>query len=389
MINKKLKISRLIAKERIEKLSTDEHSILEEWKSEPANAELNYEITDQQSLTQRLEFYDNIDHVIAWQQLDRRINPVKRKLFIRNLSKWAAVLILPIITGYYFYNYYDSNKFQRFIDKNISYDSKAVLLTDKGETIDLEKIEKSEILVADNITAINSQNQLKYNISDPKNVSPIRQERYFTAKTSQNINGEYSFVLSDGSKVWLNSNTEFKHPIEFLGNVRKVYLKGEAQFEVAKDSSRPFIVVTENMEIEVLGTHFNVKTDNLKNLTQTTLVEGSVKVRTSDMESLLKPGQQAQLELGKELIIKDVNTMIYTSWVRGIYMFNNERLVDITTKLHQWYGVNVFFESELTKKIRFTGALNKNEPIDNFIKMLEKTSSVKFSIVESALVISK
>jgi hypothetical protein len=383
-------IVHLIVKEKIDNLTKEEQTTLDNWKSESGNMTTYKEIVNQQNIDNRFELYDKINQQKSWKKLQIRIQPKTRRLFIQEASRWAAILVLPLICAYFIYNYYNNtNEFQRFIDKNINYDAKAVLILEDGNTYDLEKIKTTQLKVSDQVQAMNANNQLVYSVNKKKASNLQEKEISHTVKTSRNINGEYSIILSDGTKVWLNSETEFKYPIQFIGTKRKVYLKGEAQFEVAKDASKPFIVITEDMDIKVLGTFFNVKTYSSNKITQTTLIEGSIKINAADTEAILSPGQQAHFEEGQDLVIRKVNTALYTSWVKGLHAFNNTKLVDITDLLHHWYDVDVFYESELTKQIRFTGAMNKNNPIDELIKLIEKTSTVKFSIVENALIVSE
>jgi hypothetical protein len=390
MIKEKFNIVNLIIKEKIEGLSQKEQILLEKWKSKSDNLITYNKITDQQNIDNRFDLYNKINQQQSWNELQNRIQPKAIKKWIHGIGRWAAILILPLICAYFIYYYYNTNKFQQFIDRNVDYEAKAVLILEDGQTINLEKIKEAELKISNQVQAKNVDNQLTYSVNKEKRLTPQAKEIIHMVKTSGNINGEYNIILSDGTKVWLNSKTELRYPIQFIGTKRKVYLKGEAQFEVSKNADKPFIVITENMNIEVLGTLFNVKTyEATNNITQATLVEGSVKINTENTEVVLSPGQQAHLVEGHDLEVREVNTTLFTSWIKGLYTFNNVELVDITDLLYRWYNVDIFFEREKSKHIRFTGAMNKNNPIDELIALIEKTSSVRFSIVENALIIKE
>ena len=192
--------------------------------------------------------------------------------------------------------------------------------------------------------------------------------------------GEYALVLSDGTKVHLNSMSSLRFPVAFTTGKREVELQGEAYFEVSK-TGQPFIVNANGMQVEVLGTTFNISAYPDEEY-QTTLVNGSVKVSAEKGESLiLKPSQQATIALGSNSIqVRTVDTSFYTSWVKGKINFKDQRLEDIMKTLSRWYDMNVVYENEKLKNIRFGCNLNRYEEITPFVKLLEKTEEVHVKI---------
>lgn len=192
--------------------------------------------------------------------------------------------------------------------------------------------------------------------------------------------GEYALVLSDGTKVHLNSMSSLRFPVAFTADKREVELQGEAYFEVSK-TGQPFIVNVNGMQVEVLGTTFNISAYPNEEY-QTTLVTGSVRVSAEKGESLvLKPSQQATIVSGGNSIqVRTVDTSFYTSWVKGKINFKDQRLEDIMKILSRWYDMNVVYENEGLKNIRFGCNLNRYEEITPFVKLLEQTEEVHVKI---------
>jgi ferric-dicitrate binding protein FerR (iron transport regulator) len=202
---------------------------------------------------------------------------------------------------------------------------------------------------------------------------------------------EYQLVLSDGTRVWLNSETRLKFPVQFSNNRREVFLEGEAYFEVTKNPDAPFIVKTGHMDVEVLGTSFNVSAYKGEASIQTTLVEGKVRVSSEfgqSFEQVLKPNEQAVFnKSNNEFKIIEVNAALYSSWREGIFVFDEENLDDILRKLSRWYDINVFFQSEEVRAYQFSGKLPRFKNCNELLDMIEKTTDVQFTMKENRTVI--
>ncbi|MBS1605773.1 MAG: FecR domain-containing protein, partial [Bacteroidetes bacterium] len=181
-------------------------------------------------------------------------------------------------------------------------------------------------------------------------------------------------VLSDGTKVWLNAATSIKFPAAFTGKERTVELSGEAYFEVAKDADRPFRVRVNrpggNMNIEVLGTSFNIMAYDDEATSSTTLVDGSVKIVTSAGASLLKPGQQLLAGTdGKTRLVPDADVQKAVAWKDGNFVFRGDELGDIMKQLARWYDIDVRYDSPVTD--HYTGKISRQVNISKVLKMLE------------------
>ena len=187
------------------------------------------------------------------------------------------------------------------------------------------------------------------------------------------------FTLSDGSTVILNASSSISYPLNFDKKVRNVKLEGEAYFEVAKDTERPFIVETNNMKINVLGTHFNVKTydDDIKAIT--TLLEGSVKVEFNNLNPeveksvFLHPGQQVIVDKTTlQATIVDVNPDLYASWKDGQCFFENEKFIDIVKILERRFGVTIEITSSKLENQVYSGFFGKKEGVLQILNSFKK-----------------
>lgn len=191
--------------------------------------------------------------------------------------------------------------------------------------------------------------------------------------------GQYQLVLPDGTKVWLNADSSIRFPVAFVGKERKVTITGEAYFEVAKDKKKPFIVSSANMDVEVLGTHFNVSAYAEESIVKTTLLEGSVKINNKKSEVYLVPGQQSQLNNSGQFSIKnniDVDKEI--AWTKGKFQFNSNTIQEIMLQLSRWYDVEVIYQGKVSSET-FSAIIKRSSNISQVLKLME-ASGVKFDI---------
>ncbi len=202
---------------------------------------------------------------------------------------------------------------------------------------------------------------------------------------------EYQFVLSDGTKVWMNAGSKlsFNHP--FSSELREIDVEGEIYLEVTKDIDRPFVVkLPGKNSIQVLGTEFNVKAYPSEYHYQAVLVEGSILWKTnSGSERIMEPGQLLLADLNNIIEVKDVEVFPYIAWRNGRFVFEGERLEVIMTSLARWYGVKVTYEDEVIKDLHFSIDIRRYDNLNDIIKMLELTGKIYFRINGSEIIISK
>ena len=263
--------------------------------------------------------------------------------------------------------------------------NKALLMRDKGEAIVLDDFIKLK------------ENGLEINNTDGHLVYKDNSTKLAKEKISYNSiiipkGGEYNLTLSDGSKIWLNSNSKLRYPTKFSGKERIVELEGEAYFDVSKNKGFPFVVKMNDIQIKVLGTSFNVNAYSEENEIITTLVEGKVQVndRIRDQKEILAPNDQYRINKYNGNFTKtQVDTEIYTAWKNGRFVFQNERLEDIMIRLSRWYDVEVFFMNTESKNIKFSGDLTRYEDFNGVLEMIELTDKVKFSIKNRSVLVEK
>ena len=206
------------------------------------------------------------------------------------------------------------------------------------------------------------------------------------------VGGFYKLVLSDGTKVWLNADSELKYPVRFVGGKREVYLKGEGYFQVSKDSCRQFIVHLQNSEITVLGTAFNVSAYEDEAHVYTTLEEGRVAFysRQNKQRILLKPGMQSDMEVATgKTVVSEVDPSLYSAWIEGRFVFQSLDLESILRQLQRWYDFEVFFQQQEVKNYRFRGVLSRDMDIRQALDIIEETTDLKFDIKGKTILVRK
>lgn len=189
--------------------------------------------------------------------------------------------------------------------------------------------------------------------------------------------GEYELTLSDGTKVWLNSDSQLEFPFAFSSDKRLVRLKGEAYFEVKRDEKKPFKVELEGVEVLVLGTSFNIYAHD--NQVNTTLVAGSVEIHTEAGNYKLIPGEQASFAEGKVKIVK-VDVAEQIGWKEGKFIFRSRRLEEVMVILARWYNLEVIYQNPEVKNLHFTGNIPRHSTISELLKFIERTGLVHFKV---------
>jgi transmembrane sensor len=199
--------------------------------------------------------------------------------------------------------------------------------------------------------------------------------------------GQYEVVLADGTKVWLNSASSMSYPTTFTGNNRQVTLKGEAYFEVAEDKARPFKVSVGDVQVEVLGTHFDVMAYEDESAINTTLLAGAVRVTTKVAASramagpasrVLAAGQEASMDRSSgSLSVNEVDADESIAWKNGFFDFKGVPIETVMRQLARWYDVDVEYEGKTDK--HFRGTISRSEHVSAVFKMLELTGEVHFS----------
>ncbi|MCC7525514.1 MAG: FecR domain-containing protein [Chitinophagaceae bacterium] len=258
---------------------------------------------------------------------------------------------------------------------------KAVLTLSNGEQIILDGADKGTLTQEGNTRIIKlNDGQLSY--SSTKGVA--NKVMYNTISTPRG--GQYQIVLADGSKVWLNAASSLRFPTSFSGEKRKVELTGEGYFEVAADASKPFMVTANELEVQVLGTHFNVNAYGDEDAVKTTLLEGSVRISKGDASNIIKPGEQAQIKNDDKrktpkILVQSVDADAVTAWKNGRFVFKGDNIQSVMRQLARWYDAEVSYSGNITDE-EFVGVINRSRysKISDILDMMEKTEAVSFSV---------
>ena len=383
------RIVRLLQLYLLGDITEEERQELEDWcKETPQNRNLFEQICQEDLFSKERSVYEKIDDTKALRTFEKHV----RKVSTRGFGRWwkyAAVLLLPILVVGLWKLVYEVEQVP-VVTSSVSQIqpgcSRAVLVLDDGRTVFLKEEEEGVISEDKGLMVTGERDCLVYTSSEGKNVDELRFNELEIPR-----GGEYKVRLADGTLVYLNSATRMKYPVKFDEKERKVYLSGEAYFEVAKDPERPFFVEMEGVEVRVYGTSFNVNTHQKGNV-QTVLVKGSigVKVLSSGMESVIRPGQMAEFKQGNTKVdVKEVNVAVYTDWKDGIFRFENQRLEDILTVLSNWYDVDIFYQTVSVKELHFSGYMERYKDVSVILEAITLSTGVTFSIQGKTIIVSK
>ncbi|MDF0715315.1 FecR family protein [Muricauda sp. 334s03] len=306
----------------------------------------------------------------------------KRRLWTKEILKYAAIGILLLGSGYFFKTIFirtGSNVPLGPRENSITLEMEngSTKLISEGATINIKNTEG-------NIIANQNGNQLVYD-----NEADSEELVYNTLRVP--YGKKFNLLLSDGTKARLNSGSSLKYPVKFLqGMKRRVFLTGEVFLEVQKDSAHPFIVNADNLNIQVLGTKFNVNAYPEDETADVVLVEGSVQLRgaTHGLGSiLLKPGFKGSYnKKTHDFDTREVLTGIYTSWMEGDLVFRNMTFQNILKKLERHYAVVIINNNNKLSLEKFNASFT-NEPLIKVLENLKATYGIEFEIDKNQITI--
>ncbi|TZF81349.1 DUF4974 domain-containing protein [Pedobacter sp. BS3] len=370
----------------------EERELLNEWynheQGEPV--EWNLEDAGEQQLEERL--FTTISKEI---HLKKQPSVLRRRI---TLLASAAVVIFCSVGVFLSLNKPEKGRkivYKPYKGEVLPGSNKAVLTLANGLKIALNDVSEGEVAYQEGIKITKAtEGQIVYSKTTPSGNIPsaegIEREAFNTIEVPKG--GQYSLILPDGTRVWLNSASSLRYPALFAGKERNVELTGEAYFEVAKDPARPFKVSAGGTMVQVLGTHFNISAYPDDEYVATTLLEGSVKMShllkgaLSDnaSEIKLKPGQQAiALHTGGQINVRAVkNADDAIAWKSGYFKFNNEDIRSIMKRVSRWYNVNVVYQGDMNDKI-YGGTFSRSKSIADLLYNLQLTGTIHFKIEDA------
>lgn len=374
----------LIWKKIHQSLTDEEELLLQRW--------LNESDSHQHYFDETIRYYhkdsdcdeDESDTRAAWEELKIR-GKSKHKYTSWIISLSAAAAVFLVFT--WLFPIQDKNEIVREnkVELIKPGSNQATLILDDGSVLDLASSKKLQLTEGGSDINIEGT-KLEYT----ENSKVAQEIKYNTLSVPRG--GEFFLQLADGTKVWLNSETVLRYPVQFNGSERRVELTGEAFFEVTKDEKVPFLVESGDQTVRVLGTEFNISSYKENPIIYTTLVKGSVEVYLKN-----ELGNGRKLAINEQSATNTVKTQIskrkvdpyqFIAWKEGRFVFEDQNLGEIMNTLSKWYDVEVVFTREDLKSIRFTGDLPRYSNFDEILTKIGKTNEVKFRIENKIITIN-
>ena len=313
-------------------------------------------------------------------RLDQEDKRNKVKSSLGHLLKYAAVAILFFSVGasvvYFTMDKEDFTKYISEVDIHSSVNG-PVLILPEGKKIPIQGTKSTLDYTNPGKLVLNSDSIVK------TVESSIMNQLVMPHGNSSQV------VLSDNTVVWLNAGSSLIYPSVFRNKIREVVLFGEAYFDVAQNSEKPFVVQTSALEIQVLGTEFNVSAYSEDNIIQTVLREGSVAIRRIgaekfESEIVLKPNQLASFDKRTKLSkVTNVDPDFYTLWTEGLLRFENQDMNRVIKKIERYYDINIRFEDPMLGAVKISGKLDLHQDKEEVFEYLAKVSASAFEKIDN------
>jgi transmembrane sensor len=381
MTNRKTNIDiELVWKKINQSITDEEEQLLEQWLKERADHR-RYMDRAKHFFTNGSDFpKSNNDTEMAWNKVESKVRKKHRFSlgWVASLSAAAMILFLIIHTFVSPTTTEKKSSAPKIASLVMPGSNQAVLTLDDGTVHNLSGT-NNLVLKEGNYEIKSERSKLQYTAKEGEKSKVIK---YNTLSIPRG--GEFFLQLADGTKVWLNSETVLRYPVQFAENERKVELIGEAFFEVTKNGKAPFFVESGEQTVKVLGTEFNISSYKESPAIYTTLVLGSVEILINnkpEIRQTLKPSEQSSITKADGSFSKsNVNTYEYVAWKEGRFVFQDQNLEVIMNTLMKWYNVEVVFAREDLRHLRFTGDLPRYSQLGEVLNKIQKTNEVKFII---------
>jgi hypothetical protein len=395
-------ISKILAKYPV--ISPGEEDILNNWLEEEHHREIFESVTNNECRISLLERLDemNIQASEMWQRFqDTYITSPPQKAGTVWWGHWTAYMAAAsiIVIAAIGLKWLGSNKHYSKPEQSAMVQNndvqpggyKARLTLSDGRVISIDSATSGSLVQQGSVSVVNKNGQLLYQQQGKE-----EKELFNTLTTAK---GQmYATVLSDGTKLWLNSMSSVRYPVSFNGNLRQVEIAGEAYFEVAEKMQEvkgkmqkiPFIVKGHGVEVGVLGTHFNVNSYDDEDAVKTTLLEGKVRVRSTSNNAvaILRPGQEASLNVKTQQLtrVDDVDVEEAIAWRNGYFQFNDRDLMTVLAQLIRWYDVEVIYQGAVPEK-KFWGKIPRSNTLSQTLDGLGKFG-LHFTIQGKKVIVS-
>lgn len=303
----------------------------------------------------------------------------------------ASVLLILSVGGLLYLNSVKNGNQYQFAESQDSLETQnPMLVLSNGDKVELEKDESKVTVLKDKDAIQINNDSIVENLSSKNgNTKAVKLNEVIIPYGKKS-----ELLLSDGTKVWLNAGSRFAFPQKFEGRKREVFLEGEAYFEVAKNDKQPFILSTNSINIEVLGTKFNVNAYKSDDFNETVLLEGSINIlgknKLFNDKILMQPNQKAIYSKASNSIVlnPEPTPEIYIAWVKGWYQFTNENLEVVLKKVERFYNVTCCYNREMISgTLPISGKLDLKDSLPEVMNVLSGVAKFKYRISENNYVI--
>ena len=387
MIKQDFYIANIIARHLSGEITHEESVQLESWRKEDsAHEALFQKICSKENLKKHVEKGVSFDVATGWLEVQKRIRKSNNRERMMKILRYAAAVLVPVffvgITLKYTDYDHSSDKSVLITQPILPGAAKAILTLDNGETINLNKETADALRKIEGTHIQVDSTTLNYRLAQSTSARP----KPVYNKVEIPRGGEYALVLSDGTKVHLNSMSSLRFPVAFTTGKREVELQGEAYFEVSKNKEKPFIVKTTKGDVEVLGTKFYISAYATTDVFETSLIEGKVKVHTAYEDMTLYPKDKAVLENGL-LTRKQIDDMDTYRWRDGLYCFKNLSFDDVLKQFEIYYDIRFVKENPQIANPKLNGKFRLIDGVDYALRVLQREVGFSFRRDDEANVI--
>lgn len=381
-INRYLYIAKLICKERLVGLDDSERKQLDSWCGESDKKERVFSHLQNINTDELENRYEEVNVDRKWCDFKKLQSRKKRRIGV-SISVAASICLLISIALWFWAKPLEDERVVLAVQgkqNNIS------LVLANGETVDISNPQKGKVKL-DQGAKLYEGKRLEYTRTDSSREKELEYNELIVPKGTF-----YHLILSDGTKVWLNADSRIKYPVSFGKGKREVSLHGEGYFEVSRDTSRPFIVSTDKIDVKVLGTTFDINTYEDEGKSFVVLVEGLVEVSAGRGESrIITPGDMAEVNMhgvhaGIQVSKCDVGH--YTAWKDGNFSFRNASLTEILKRVSRYYDVTIIREQTFEEEY-YTGDLSRDVSLESLLSVVEASTSVSFKVERKVVYVQK
>ena len=340
------------------------------------------------------------DRKAIWQKVEAALHhrggivekPDAKKFHLNRFFRYAAAIALLIAAGAYWYFNQDTPSkpidYTSLINQNgENLSEHVVIILENKDKIEIE--EKETELIHDTEGRLSVNSKIVWEKDKNKTVKQKQAEETVMNQVHVPYGKTSSLIMSDGTKIWINSGTRLVYPVTFAAERREIYVEGEIYLEVAKNETVPFVVKTDRLEISVLGTSFNVSAYKNDQTQTIVLASGSVSVNDAKTTSELKPNQLFSYDKNAQTgAIKEVDVLDHICWKYGFLVFKRQPLIEVLKKVERYYNVQIDYSLLKNDHTSLSGKLDLKETVEETFRVISLTAPIRYDIQRDKIKIS-